>query len=245
MSKNSWQSSLKDYEKFVVDRKYDSEYLRRVGLHSNLLDIINRYPKGRLLDVGCGDGWMFRYVKGFEYHSCDVTEPADRKFIEEGRFSLQDIRKLSYESDSFDIVVASLVLIWFSEIELAVKELCRVTDRSNGSIIVALVNPYFYRTGYVDTDSHFKITADLSKDFIIKDHKISGLVGPFSYYYRPPYKYINLFLKNGVHLKNIFDWFIDIDDYNSEVSNRENSKIRRTGKVPLFTFMEFSYSSPK
>ncbi|MBE9042142.1 class I SAM-dependent methyltransferase [Oscillatoriales cyanobacterium LEGE 11467] len=245
MSDRGWKSSLNEYEKFVNSKSYDSEYLRRIGLHKNVIELIEKSSGGNLLDVGCGDGWIYKHLKenrkDFNYFSCDVAEPIDKEFVKAGQFTIQDIRSLQYPDRQFDLVVASLVLIWFSEIEMAVRELCRVL-KTDGRIIVALVSPYFYRTGYVDSENNFKVTRDLSKDFIIENHKISGVIGSFKYYYRPMYKYINLFIKNGVQLENIFDWFIDIQKYREEVLMKKESKIKRTEKVPLYTFLEFRKS---
>ncbi len=104
-------------------------------------------------------------------------------------------------------------------------------------LIVSVMHPYFYRTGYVTDDQNFLITQDLSQPLQIP-LKIADQVGPLAYYYRPLPDYVNTLIDVGWEVRSLRDWFIDMGDYKNLISGGIRSKIKRTGQVPLYTFIE-------
>ena len=82
------------------------------------------------------------------------------------------------------------------------------------------------------------IKNDLSKQFSIIEHKIGGEVGPLTYYFRPLNDYLNELIHAGFQIKHVEDWFIDMEHYNGYFDTDKPSKYRRTGKVPMYTFIE-------
>ena len=62
---------------------------------------------------------------------------------------------MSYTSNSFDVVVASLVLMWIDDLDRACRELSRVTAHG-GRVVVSLVHPFSYRTGQVTETGDFR-----------------------------------------------------------------------------------------
>ena len=152
-------------------------------------------------------------------------------------FQIQDIRSLTYDTDHFDVIVASLVLMWFEDLDSVCRELHRVSKDNGGRLIVSLIHPYFYRTGAVSESQDFILSADLSRPFRISGHKIAGRIGPFDYYYRSMDTYLNSLLNAGWNIKRVKDWFADMVDYKDKVVDISASKIVRTGRVPLYTFI--------
>jgi SAM-dependent methyltransferase len=65
------------------------------------------------------------------------------------------------------------VLMWFPELDVALRELRRVT-RPNGRVVIAIMNPYFYRTGQACDAGDFVIERNLSRPFVIRNHRIAG-----------------------------------------------------------------------
>jgi SAM-dependent methyltransferase len=189
----------------------------------------------RFLDVGCGDGWLLDEVKPREGYACDIVEQP--KVGPEWKFDIQDVRSLSYPDEFFDVVVASLVLIWFEELDIAIRQLYRVT-KTGGKMVIALVHPYFYRMGEPDNQGNFVISRDLSQPFKIQDLKIGGVAGPLIYFYRPLPDYLNACISVGYKIRQVLDWFVDMDDYLRNTKNGMGSNILRTGKVPLYCFIE-------
>ncbi len=233
----TWTDGTPEYMRLICDYARDSHYLRERGLKPNLLYMAGDCSDARVLDIGCGDGWLLNELDPREGHACDIVhEPdLDPRWI----FALNDIRELQYEKDTFDVTAASLVLMWFEELDMAVRELHRVTA-PGGKVVISLVHPYFYRTGGTSENGDFTVTKDLSRPFEVPNLKIGGSAGPFSYHYRPFADYMNACTKAGLRIREVRDWFIDIEDFNEHISSGMKSDVRRTGKVPLYSFIECS-----
>jgi SAM-dependent methyltransferase len=234
----SWRThpeAAEVYSRLIADLTRDSHYLRTQGLKPNLIKMIGDCTNAKILDVGSGDGWLLDEVRPREGYACDIVEQP--KILPEWNFEIQDARYLSYPDDYFDIVVASLVLIWFEEVSLAISQMCRVL-KPGGKMVISLVHPYFYRMGEPDSQGNFVISKDLSKPFKMKDLKIGGIAGPLTYFYRPLPQYLNICAKAGLRIRQVLDWFVDMEDYIRNTRNGMDSKILRTGKVPMYCFIE-------
>ena len=188
----------------------------------------------RLLDVGSGNGWLLDALRPKEGYACDIVEQPD--ISPKWNFKIQDVRSLSYADNFFDVVVGSLLLIWMEEMDIAVKQMYRVT-KPGGKMVISLVHPYFYRMGEPNENGDFIIGKDLSRPFKIEKLKIGGIAGPLTYFYRPFPDYINNCIKAGFRIVEVVDWFIDMGDYERKVKVGMNSNILRTGKVPLYSFI--------
>jgi len=235
---DEWKDSEHAYNNLINDSSKDSAFLRTYGLYDTLTRLIGDASKHRLLDIGCGNGWLIDTVKPEEGYDCDVVRHHD--LPNERNYQYADIKQhLPYETNFFDITVASLVLLWLDKIDQAVSEIYRVT-KPKGKVIISLMHPYFYRTGEVNKDDDFTVHSDLSKPYHIEDHKIGDVVGPFTYYYRPLNDYINEFINAGFRVKHLEDWFIDMDKYRQHFVDNNTLAKRRTGKVPMYTFIECS-----
>ncbi len=230
-----WPKTTKTYSLLISNQSRDSHYLRIHGLKPNLLHIIGNCRKVRLLDIGCGNGWLLDETKPHEGYACDIVEQHD--INPKWKFQIQDARDLSYQDDFFDITVASLVLIWFKELGAAVEQMHRVT-KPGGKAVIVIVHPYFYRVGNPDNNGNFIISKNLSKPFKIQDLKIGGIAGPLTYYYRPFVDYLNICINTGFRIRQVFDWFVNMEDYVQNTKNGMDSSIVRTDKVPMYSFIE-------
>lgn len=231
----SWPRTAKGYSELVSNETRDSYYLRSKGLKPDLLSMIGDCSKLRLLDIGCGNGWLLDEAKPAEGHGCDIVEQTD--IAPEWDFQVQDVRKLSYPDSFFDVTVASLVLIWFKELGAALQEMHRVT-KPGGKMVIATVHPYFYRVGQPKTNGDFTIRRDLSKPFEMQNLRIGGIAGPLAYYYHPFTDYLNGCINAGFRICKVLDWFLDMEDYRKNIDSGMHSSIARTGKVPTYSFIE-------
>jgi SAM-dependent methyltransferase len=187
-----------------------------------------------VLDIGTGDGWLFDIVRIGKPFACDLV--ASEALSSNISFDIADVIDLPYPDGQFDALVASLVLCYCEDLDAAVAEMARVS-RQGGTAIVALVHPYFYRTGRAWADDGYLITTDLaaSQSFSIR---IGDFVGPFTYFLHPPFAYLNAFVSNGWRLKYTEDGFIPADSYLDQFGG-DRDEVRRSTKVPVFTFMSF------
>jgi len=226
---------MQAYAGLVTDAARDSQYLRSQGLQPNLLEMIGDCRDLRMLDVGCADGWLLDAVNPAEGYGCDIVDdlPVNPKW----HFGVQDIRGLLYDNDFFDVVVASLVLMWFREVDVAVKQMFRVT-KPGGKAVIALVHPYFYRTGEPNDDGDFVISGDLSRSFKLEGLEIGGVAGPVTYFYHSFPDYLNACADAGFRIRRVFDWFVEMEDYARHVAGGMDAEIPRTGKAPMYSFIE-------
>jgi len=231
----TWPNTFKEYSELVFDHSRDSYYLREHGLKPNLLHLTGNCADQRVLDAGSGNGWLLDELRPAEGYACDIVEQPN--ISKQWRFTVQDVRALSYPDNLFDVVVASLLLIWLEEIDTALREMHRV-QRVGGKLVISLVHPYFYRMGELNPQGNFTISKDLSKPFRIEGLKIGGIAGPLTYFYRPFPDYLNACVRTGFQITKVLDWFIDMKDYEEKTLLGMDSNILRTGKVPLYSFIE-------
>jgi ubiquinone/menaquinone biosynthesis C-methylase UbiE len=103
-------------------------------------------PPGRLLDLGCGTGQLACAFlrRGYDVTGCDVS-PA---MIDHARLESTDVRwcllessgsSLPFADEEFDAIVASSVLEYVGDVELALAELARVL-RSGGALVFTVPN---------------------------------------------------------------------------------------------------------
>lgn len=230
-----WLDGITHYVAAVNQKKTDSAYLRSVGLKKQLIELCGETKNLQVLDVGAGDGWVLDTLQPQRGVMTDiaygVTQGKNYPFVQ------ADVRHLPFESNTFDLAVASLVLIWLPDLEQAYRELWRVI-RPHGRLVVAIVHPYFYRTGHVTPDGSTVVERSLAHPWKIDDLKIGGRGNYFDYYYHPYDEYVMAARRAGLRLETVKDWFIDIDDYKKHV-DAEQQIIRRSGLTPLYSFFSF------
>lgn len=229
--KQRWHDAFDAYKALIHDTSCDSEYLRATGLVPNVLDLVGDVSDRRVLDAGCGTGWLFDVLRPHSGWECDIVPPGPRG---NGiRSHCQDVRALTYDDESFDVVVSSLVLMWVDDLVTAFREAHRVT-RPGGRLVVAITHPHFHAHGYALGNGDFVINRPLAPATSF-DVLISGRVGPLTHYSRPLVDYYNAALAARWRLVAFRDHFIDMELYQAETADRITA-LPRSDKVPLFTF---------
>jgi SAM-dependent methyltransferase len=109
-------------------------------------------PRGRVLEAGCGAGWMWaeaaaRLPAGLDLTLTDVSPGMVTEAVERvgslGRYArtagrVADVQDLPFREASFDVVVANYVLHHVPDPTRAVAEMARVL-RPEGTLVVACV----------------------------------------------------------------------------------------------------------
>ena len=90
------------------------------------IDLVRKLSPKSILEIGVGNKTVSNYLKqsGFNVITCDINPKSNPDYV-------ADIRNLPFEKERVDLVLACEVLehISFKEVELALKELRRVTKK--------------------------------------------------------------------------------------------------------------------
>ncbi len=105
-------------------------------------------PKGKILDVGCGEGFFLIKVKGKRFGIDPLEEKLIKAKEKNKTFLLvkSDASKLPFKSRTFDTVVCSEVLEHVKDYRKAIKEIKRVA-KDSGEIVISAPNETNLRLG--------------------------------------------------------------------------------------------------
>ncbi len=236
----AWTKARKDYLSLIVSPDRDSRYLREHGLIPNTLALAGDCCNKVVLDAGTGNCWLFDHIRPRAAHACDIVAPEN--VPENVEFRQEDVACLSYRDACFDVLVAGLLIMFCRNIGKVLREFHRVT-KPDGAVVISLVHPYFYRTGHVVADGGFLVVDDLSHERQF-EVRIGGDAGPFTYFYRPLPTYLNALADAGWRIVETRDWFIGMDEYARYLESGGRSNLRRTGRVPLYSFIKATRVDP-
>ncbi|NQU05220.1 MAG: class I SAM-dependent methyltransferase [Calditrichaeota bacterium] len=91
------------------------------------LDFLNSLPIGRILDVGCGLGYLLSGLKsGWEKHGIEVSKFACEHASQFGNIHHGDLISRSYPDEHFDVVVMHHVIEHIDDPVREVKEIGRI-----------------------------------------------------------------------------------------------------------------------
>ena len=229
-----WTRVSEEYRSLIGSEDWDSRYLRERGLIPNIVDLVGNCSGKTVLDAGTGTGWLFEHIQPKEAHACDLVQP--EKLPADVHFQQDDVHCLSYANNKFDLINASLLLLYCRDLKKVIMEFYRVAN-TRGELVISLMHPYFYRTGEILTDGKFLLEEDLANEQQFDFH-IGEMVGPFTYFYRPFPSYLNSLIEAGWRISNVKDWFIDMSEYRHRRKDGVKSKLHRSGKIPLYSFIK-------
>ena len=123
---------------FEYDNIADKIFL---PIYDVITDDIIKYTNittGKVLDIGCGGGHLGLTLlkKGdFQADLCDINEEAlsiaskrakDWNLIDKVNVSIQDVHNLTFEDETFDLIISRGSIGFWKNLELAFKEIYRV-----------------------------------------------------------------------------------------------------------------------
>lgn len=127
LPKSQWQIVAP----ILKEKKIPEVAIKAVKIVKNL-----ELEKPNILDVGCSSGYYYDFFKWagleFDYEGCDISPhfiSLARKKHRKVIFKTASILKLPYENNGFDVVLASGVLHYELDYQLALKELARVSSK--------------------------------------------------------------------------------------------------------------------
>jgi ubiquinone/menaquinone biosynthesis C-methylase UbiE len=109
------------------------------------LSLLQNIRGKKILDLGCGTGIYTKILKkkGAKVQGIDISPKMiefAKQYVKGVDFKVGSAYKLPYKSGTFDIVLASLVVHYFGNLDKAFKEIRRVLKK-NGVFIFSSDNP--------------------------------------------------------------------------------------------------------
>jgi ubiquinone/menaquinone biosynthesis C-methylase UbiE len=187
--KERWNLAAKEYALKVESKNSQGFLIREKCLNPYLFPALSNVKGKKILDYGCGDGWLAGELKqkGAEVKGCDISD----KFIDIARkkhpgIEFKVIDEITpYADNEFDIVICNIVLHIIKNYQKVLDEIYRIT-KPDGEAIITIMHPAHYKAEI----------ADLSKKEERLKIKVEETV-PVVYYRRVPEIYEEAFDKTG------------------------------------------------
>ncbi|OGI12219.1 hypothetical protein A3K64_02710 [Candidatus Micrarchaeota archaeon RBG_16_36_9] len=131
---------------FLFDKKRKEELIYNDYIEMpSTLSLLQNIREKKILDLGCGVGTLSKILKkrGAIVKGIDISPKMiefAKQNVKDVEFKVGSVYKLPYKSETFDIVVASLVVHYFSNLNKAFKEIRRVLKK-DGIFIFSSDNP--------------------------------------------------------------------------------------------------------
>ena len=198
------------------------------------LSLLRKVKGKKILDLGCGTGIYARILKkrGAKVQGIDISP----KMIEIARqnvkgvdFRIGSVYNLPYKSGTFDIVLASLVVHYFGNLNKALKEIRRVLKK-NGVFIFSSDNPVMAATrGIKGKPRRYRVFGNYFKEGKFYKHwPRVGIRMPYQHFTFQTW--IKTIVRNGFMLED----FIDTKTIKA-AEKHDRSMYAFTTKVPWFS----------
>jgi ubiquinone/menaquinone biosynthesis C-methylase UbiE len=136
-------------EKYIISFEGECDRLERQSLmfgHNRAFELVSPEPGTRLLDAGCGSGWLSRLVAR-RMPDCDVvgvdinpdyvayaTARAEEEGLANVSYQVGAVGDLPFEDESFDTVWSLMLLMFLPDRRGAIADLARLL-RSGGRVV--------------------------------------------------------------------------------------------------------------
>jgi SAM-dependent methyltransferase len=200
VSVKSYDEMAKYYENYVDTKPYNAYYERPATL-----SLLPETKNKKILDVGCAGGWYTKYLldNGADVTAIDVNknmvEITKKRTQNKCKVLQADLNnKLDFiETDSIDIILASLVLHYIKNVSNVFSEFNRIL-KMNGELIFSIHHPlmefvYFKRENYMEIEL-------LEDEWTMSEEKIK-----VQFYRRPLNKMLQPLIDNGFYIENILE----------------------------------------
>lgn len=237
----NWDKAARGYSAFL--QKGKNKY---VGVYLSAVDELLDDVSGKcILDAGCGEGYYSRklvskkaIVTGIDGSKKMITLAKSRSPKIKIDYKLMDLtQKLDFKNGHFDIVLANMVLMGISKIDVAIAEFARILKK-NGCLIFSITHPCFFFSDWIldktRTKSH-KPISDYSHERVGK----LNFWGKISHYHRPLSYYFNSLEDNNFCVTSLKEPVFS-DKLLKKYSEREFHK-----RIPSFIIIKSILSTNK
>ncbi len=201
--KKIYNKIAETYHQLRLQKKPINEFIEMPATLSLLKNVKGK----KILDLGCGSGIYAKILKkrGAKVFGIDISEKMieiAKREVKDVDFRVGSVYKLPYKSEYFDLVLSSLTVDHFKDLNKAFKEIHRVLKK-NGVFIFSISNPlsdvvkgFFYKKKYRPR-SYFKEGKVYTNWSIFKIKML---------FYRYTFQtYIRTLIKNGFNIEDFVD----------------------------------------
>jgi len=178
--------------------------------------MIGDVKRKTILDAGCGNGYYAKRLAmmGAAVTGIDGSKEMVRMAKEENpdpsiTYAVMDLtRPLPFESRTFDIVLANMVLMDLPEIATCIGEFSRIL-RTGGSFIFSITHPSFFCSEWARDESGAR-SYKMVSDYLGEKKECLDFWGPTHHYHRPLSHYTRLLETNGLCIISLHEPVPDI-----------------------------------
>jgi len=147
------EQNTKDHEAFIETYKYLyrnplTRFFHEFGHY--VVQLLIKNKDGKIIDLGCGSGEHFRYIKNHDIVGIDVDEElletARKKYPDISLYK-ENIDHLSFKDEQFDSAVAIFVLEHLVNLSVALSEIKRILKPGGELIMIIPTENFIYKLG--------------------------------------------------------------------------------------------------
>jgi 2-polyprenyl-3-methyl-5-hydroxy-6-metoxy-1,4-benzoquinol methylase len=139
--RESWERNAAAWTDAVREQRIAS---RRSGTDAAIVDAVMRLAPARVLDVGCGEGWLARVLaeRGVDVVGIDASEPLieSARALGGGRFEAMTYADIGAFGARFDVAVCNFALLE-EDLPTSLAGIAQTLDAS-GRLVVQTVHPW-------------------------------------------------------------------------------------------------------
>ncbi len=160
-----WDRAAKEYCRDMRDIGTDLRAIYQPAIDELLGDVRGK----KILDAGCGQGDYCRKlalkkasVTGIDGSEEMITLARSKRTEVEVDYRVIDLtRKLNFPDGEFDVVLANMVLMGISRIDIAISEFARILKK-NAVLVFCITHPCFFCYDWVQDEKGAKLYKPIS-----------------------------------------------------------------------------------
>jgi len=147
------KQNIKDQKALIETHKYLyrnhlTRFFHEFG--HRVVQLLIKNKNGKIIDLGCGNGEHFRYIKNHNIVGIDVNEKrletARKKYPDISLYQ-ESINHLSFKDEQFDSAVAIYVLEHLVDLQMALSEVKRILKPGGEFIMIIPTENFIYKLG--------------------------------------------------------------------------------------------------